>query len=191
MVSINNLGVEFSARPLFDDISFVINKNDKIALVGKNGAGKSTMLKILAGLQEPTSGNISKPNEITIGYLPQQMQLADDTTLIEETKKDFSSLDSLRGEVDKLSQELAERDDYESEEYSRLIEKIEYLNERIRIEGGENFEGEIEKTLQGLGFSRADFNRPTSEFSGGWRMRIELAKILLKNPDVLLLDKSP
>lgn len=189
MVSINNLGVEFSARPLFDDISFVINKNDKIALVGKNGAGKSTMLKILAGLQEPTSGNISKPNEITIGYLPQQMQLADDTTLIEETKKAFSSLDSLRGEVDKLSQELAERDDYESEEYSRLIEKIEYLNERIRIEGGENFEGEIEKTLQGLGFSRADFNRPTSEFSGGWRMRIELAKILLKNPDVLLLDE--
>ncbi|MDE6237804.1 MAG: ATP-binding cassette domain-containing protein, partial [Muribaculaceae bacterium] len=171
MVSINNLGVEFSARPLFDDISFVINKNDKIALVGKNGAGKSTMLKILAGLQEPTSGNVSKPNEITIGYLPQQMQLADDTTLIEETKKAFSSLDSLRGEVDKLSQELAERDDYESEEYSRLIEKIEYLNERIRIEGGENFEGEIEKTLQGLGFSRADFNRPTSEFSGGWRMR--------------------
>ena len=189
MVSINNLGVEFSARPLFDDISFVINKNDKIALVGKNGAGKSTMLKILAGLQEPTSGNISKPNEITIGYLPQQMQLADDTTLIEETKKAFSSLDSLRGEVDKLSQELAERDDYESEEYSRLIEKIEYLNERIRIEGGENFEGEIEKTLQGLGFSRADFNRSTSEFSGGWRMRIELAKILLKNPDVLLLDE--
>lgn len=189
MVSINNLGVEFSARPLFDDISFVINKNDKIALVGKNGAGKSTMLKILAGLQEPTSGNISKPNEITIGYLPQQMQLADDTTLIEETKKAFSSLDSLRGEVDKLSQELAERDDYESEEYSRLIEKIEYLNERIRIEGGENFEGEIEKTLQGLGFSRADFNRPTSEFSGGWRMRIELAKILLINPDVLLLDE--
>ncbi|MBD5236802.1 MAG: ABC-F family ATP-binding cassette domain-containing protein [Bacteroidales bacterium] len=189
MVSINNLGVEFSARPLFDDISFVINKNDKIALVGKNGAGKSTMLKILAGLQEPTSGNISKPNEITIGYLPQQMQLADDTTLIEETKKAFSSLDSLRGEVDKLSQELAERDDYESEEYSRLIEKIEYLNERIRIEGGENFEGEIEKTLQGLGFSRADFNRSTSEFSGGWRMRIELAKILLKNPAVLLLDE--
>lgn len=189
MVSINNLGVEFSARPLFDDISFVINKNDKIALVGKNGAGKSTMLKILAGLQEPTSGNISKPNEITIGYLPQQMQLADDTTLIEETKKAFSSLDSLRGEVDKLSQELAERDDYESEEYSRLIEKIEYLNERIRIGGGENFEGEIEKTLQGLGFSRADFNRSTSEFSGGWRMRIELAKILLKNPDVLLLDE--
>ena len=189
MVSINNLGVEFSARPLFDDISFVINKNDKIALVGKNGAGKSTMLKILAGLQEPTSGNISKPNEITIGYLPQQMQLADDTTLIEETKKAFSSLDSLRGEVDKLSQELAERDDYESEDYSRLIEKIEYLNERIRIEGGENFEGEIEKTLQGLGFSRADFNRPTSEFSGGWRMRIELAKILLITPEVLLLDE--
>lgn len=189
MISINGLGVEFSARPLFTDISFVINKTDKIALVGKNGAGKSTLLKILAGIQAPTSGSISKPNEITIGYLPQQMKLADSTSLIDETKKAFSDLIDIRKEIDEINQQLLERQDYESEEYGKLLLRLEYLNERVAIEGADNMEAEIERTLTGLGFSKNDFNRPTSEFSGGWRMRIELAKILLKRPDVLLLDE--
>lgn len=189
MISINGLGVEFSARPLFTDISFVINKTDKIALVGKNGAGKSTLLKILAGIQAPTSGSFSKPNEITIGYLPQQMKLADSTSLIDETKKAFSDLIDIRKEIDEINQQLLERQDYESEEYGKLLLRLEYLNERVAIEGADNMEAEIERTLTGLGFSKNDFNRPTSEFSGGWRMRIELAKILLKRPDVLLLDE--
>ena len=189
MISINNIGVEFSARPLFDDISFVINKNDKIALVGKNGAGKSTLLKILAGIQQPTSGSISKPNDVTIGYLPQQMEIADITTLIEETKKAFSHISRLNAELEKANEELCNREDYESPDYGKLLEKIEHLNERIAIEGGDNMDAETERVLIGLGFSRDDFNRPTSEFSGGWRMRIELAKILLQRPDVLLLDE--
>lgn len=189
MISINNLGVEFSARPLFTDISFVINKTDKIALVGKNGAGKSTLLKILAGLQSPTSGSVSQPNDITIGYLPQQMKLADSTTLIDETKKAFSDLLELRNEIDRINESLASRTDYESAEYARLIERLEFLNERIAIENADSMEGEIEKTLLGLGFAKEDFGRPTSEFSGGWRMRVELAKILLRHPDVLLLDE--
>ena len=189
MVSVNNMSVEFSARPLFSDISFVINKNDKIALVGKNGAGKSTLLKILAELQQPTSGNVAKPNDITIGYLPQQMHLADSTTLIEETKKAFSDVLQLNDELERVNTELAERTDYESDQYLRLIEHLEYLNERIAIEGAQNVDAEVEKTLMGLGFSKQDFQRPTSEFSGGWRMRIELAKILLRRPDLLLLDE--
>lgn len=189
MISINNLGVEFSARPLFADISFVINKTDKIALVGKNGAGKSTLLKILAGLQSPTSGSVSQPNDITIGYLPQQMKLADSTTLIDETKKAFSDLLELHNEIDRINESLASRTDYESAEYARLIERLEFLNERIAIENADSMEGEIEKTLLGLGFAKEDFGRPTSEFSGGWRMRVELAKILLRRPDVLLLDE--
>lgn len=189
MISINNLGVEFSARPLFTDISFVINKTDKIALVGKNGAGKSTLLKILAGLQSPTSGSVSQPNDITIGYLPQQMKLADSTTLIDETKKAFSDLLELRNEIDRINESLASRTDYESAEYARLIERLEFLNERIAIENADSMEGEIEKALLGLGFAKEDFGRPTSEFSGGWRMRVELAKILLRRPDVLLLDE--
>lgn len=189
MISINNLGVEFSARPLFTDISFVINKTDKIALVGKNGAGKSTLLKILAGLQSPSSGSVSQPNDITIGYLPQQMKLADSTTLIDETKKAFSDLLELRNEIDRINESLASRTDYESAEYARLIERLEFLNERIAIENADSMEGEIEKTLLGLGFAKEDFRRPTSEFSGGWRMRVELAKILLRRPDVLLLDE--
>lgn len=189
MISINNLGVEFSAKPLFTDISFVINKTDKIALVGKNGAGKSTLLKILAGLQSPSSGNVSKPNEITIGYLPQQMKLADSTTLIEEARKAFADLINIHKEIDKINSELQKREDYESEEYGNLLLRLEYLNERIAIEGSGNMDAEIERTLTGLGFVQSDFHRPTSEFSGGWRMRVELAKILLKRPDVLLLDE--
>ncbi len=189
MVSINNLGVEFSARPLFTDISFVINKNDKIALVGKNGAGKSTLLKILAGLQSPTIGGVSKPSEITIGYLPQQMVIADNTTLIDETKKAFSGLLDLKKEIESLTLRLSEIEDYESSEYVKVLERLEYLNERVAIEGADNMEAEVERTLTGLGFKRSDFKRPTSEFSGGWRMRIELAKILLQRPDLLLLDE--
>lgn len=189
MVSINNISVEFSAKPLFSDISFVINRNDKVALVGKNGAGKSTLLKILAGLQSPTSGAISKPNDITIGYLPQQMKLADSTSLIDETKKAFSDLISIKQEIEEINNELLNRDDYETEEYSNLLLRLEFLNERVAIEGADNVDAEIERTLTGLGFAKSDFHRPTSEFSGGWRMRIELAKILLRRPDVLLLDE--
>lgn len=189
MISINNLGVEFSAKPLFTDISFVINKTDKMALVGKNGAGKSTLLKILAGEQSPTSGSISKPNEVTIGYLPQQMKLADSTTLIEETRKAFNDILSINEEIERITIKLGEFDDYESEEYNNLLTRLDYLNERAAIEGSNNVDAEIERTLTGLGFTRSDFDRPTSEFSGGWRMRIELAKILLRRPDVLLLDE--
>lgn len=189
MVSINDISVEFSARPLFNNISFVINDNDRIALTGKNGAGKSTLLKILAGLESPTSGSIGKPNGLTIGYLPQQMILADDTTLLNETKKAFGNLNSLKEETERLTQALADRTDYESDEYHALIDRLTYLNERLEMEGSASMDGEIESTLVGLGFSRSDFNRPTKEFSGGWRMRIELAKLLLQRPDVLLLDE--
>lgn len=189
MISINNLGVEFSAKPLFADVSFVINDSDKIALVGKNGAGKSTLLKILAGLQQPTEGSIGKPADTTIGYLPQQMVLADETTLIEEVRKVFGHIAKLKDEQQRVTTEIGERTDYESESYSALLEHLDYLNERIRIEGSVNVESEIEKTLTGLGFKTSDFNRATSEFSGGWRMRIELAKILLQRPDILLLDE--
>ncbi len=189
MISVNNLSVEFSARPLFTDISFVINPTDKIALVGKNGAGKSTMLKILAGLQNPTSGSISKPNEVTIGYLPQQMKLADETTVFEETKKAFSQRIALEDELHGLNQQLEKVTDFDSLEYQKLFDRLEYLNDRIAMDDTVNVEAEIEKTLIGLGFSRNDLDRPTSEFSGGWRMRVELAKILLQRPDVLLLDE--
>lgn len=189
MISINNLSVEFSARPLFSDVSFVINPSDKIALVGKNGAGKSTMLKILSGLQSPTSGSISKPNEITVGYLPQQMKLADETTILEETRKAFRRMFEMDEELKRLNSEVENFSDYESDAYYKLLEKVQSLSDRIAMEGVTNVDAEIEKTLTGLGFERTDFNRPTSEFSGGWRMRVELAKILLQNPDVLLLDE--
>ncbi len=189
MLSINNLSVEFSAKPLFTDISFVINPNDKIALVGKNGAGKSTMLKILAGLQAPTSGSVSKPNGVTVGYLPQQMKLADETTVFEETQKAFRERLAMEKELEQLNNRLAEATDYESEAYQKLLDQIERLSDKISFDATQNIEAEIEKTLIGLGFSRDDFNRPTSEFSGGWRMRVELAKILLQRPDVLLLDE--
>ncbi|MBP3298938.1 MAG: ABC-F family ATP-binding cassette domain-containing protein [Muribaculaceae bacterium] len=189
MIALQNLGVEFSARPLFSGINAVINKTDKIALVGKNGAGKSTLLKILAGLQAPTCGSVSVPQDVTIGYLPQQMEVADDTTLIDEVRKVFGRLLERKRKVEEISAALAERTDYDSEEYTALIERLTYLNERIDIEGADNMEAEIERTLMGLGFMRSDFQRPTSEFSGGWRMRVELAKILLQRPDLLLLDE--
>ncbi|MBD5278391.1 MAG: ABC-F family ATP-binding cassette domain-containing protein [Bacteroides sp.] len=189
MVSVNDLTMEFSARPIFSDVSFVINKNDKIGLAGKNGAGKSTMLKIISGLQQPTSGTVSKPSEVTIGYLPQQMKLADDTSIINEAKKAFAHIDEHKARLNELNHQLATRTDYESDSYSKLIEDIEYLNDRLSIEGADNMDAEVEKTLMGLGFSREDFDRPTSEFSGGWRMRVELAKILLQKPDLLLLDE--
>ena len=189
MISINNLCMEFSSRPLFNDISFVINKTDKIGLTGKNGAGKSTLLKILAGIEHPTSGSIGQPSDITIGYLPQQMKIADDTTVIDEAKKAFDDLLLLRRESEETTRQLADRTDYESDEYQRLIDRMTFLNERLEIEGLANMDAEIESTLTGLGFSREDFNRPTSEFSGGWRMRVKLAKILLRRPDVLLLDE--
>ena len=189
MVSIQNLKVEFSATVLFQDVSYVINKKDKIALVGKNGAGKSTMLKIIAGLQQPTSGVVAKPNDLTIGYLPQQMLLTDERTVMEEVKTVFGELDELKEKLEKVNNELSSRTDYESEDYQRLIDRMTQLNDDILLKESNNYEAEIEKTLIGLGFVRDDFGRMTSEFSGGWRMRIELAKLLLKHPDLLLLDE--
>ena len=189
MISIDGLTVEFGVRPLFKDVSFVINERDRIALVGKNGAGKSTMLKILCGMQKPTSGVVSVPNDTTIGYLPQVMKLSDDTTVKEETRKAFADKTKIEERLKKMEQEMAERTDYESEGYAELVERFTTEHERYMMMGGENYEAEIERTLTGLGFSRDDFERPTREFSGGWRMRIELAKILLRRPDVLLLDE--
>ena len=189
MISINNLSVEFSAKSLFDNINYVINDKDKIALVGKNGAGKSTMLKIIAGLQQPTAGSVAVPADVTIGYLPQHMTTSDDSTVIEEVRKAFSHLSEMNARLESLSAELADRTDYESEEYHALIDKVTTLTDRIAMQASDNAEAEIEKTLIGLGFSRTDFDRLTSEFSGGWRMRIELAKLLLTRPDVLLLDE--
>ena len=189
MISIDGLTVEFGVKPLFKDVSFVINERDRIALVGKNGAGKSTMLKILCGMQKPTSGVVSVPNDTTIGYLPQVMKLSDDTTVKEETRKAFADKTKIEEKLKKMEQEMAERTDYESEGYAELVERFTTEHERYMMMGGENYEAEIERTLTGLGFSRDDFDRPTREFSGGWRMRIELAKILLRHPDVLLLDE--
>ena len=189
MISIDGLTVEFGVKPLFKDVSFVINERDRIALVGKNGAGKSTMLKILCGMQKPTSGVVSVPNDTTIGYLPQVMKLSDDTTVKEETRKAFADKTKIEEKLKKMEQEMAERTDYESEGDAELVERFTTEHERYMMMGGENYEAEIERTLTGLGFSRDDFDRPTREFSGGWRMRIELAKILLRKPDVLLLDE--
>ena len=189
MLSIEGLKVEFAVKPLFHDVSFVVNDRDRIALVGKNGAGKSTMLKILCGLQRPTAGIVAVPNDTTIGYLPQVMKLSDDTTVKEETRKAFADATKMKEKLERMQQEMAERTDYESASYAELVEKFTQEHERFMLLGGENYEAEIERTLTGLGFERTDFDRPTSEFSGGWRMRIELAKILLRRPDVLLLDE--
>ena len=189
MISVDNLKVEFGATPLFEDVSFVINKKDRIALVGKNGAGKSTMLKILAGLQRPTAGVVAVPREVTVGYLPQVMVLSDECTVMEEAEKAFEHITEMQARLERMNQELADRTDYESESYHALIERFTHENERFLLMGGTNYRAEAERTLQGLGFSRADFGRPTSEFSGGWRMRIELAKLLMRRPDALLLDE--
>ena len=189
MISVEHLSVEFSERPLFSDVSFVINKKDRIALVGKNGAGKSTLLKILSGIQEPTSGTVAVQNDITIGYLPQVMVLSDEHTVMEEAEKAFEHISDMQKQVEILNNELAQRTDYESEDYMQLVERFTHESERFQMMGGMNYHAELERTLQGLGFTAEDFNRPTKEFSGGWRMRIELAKLLLRRPDILLLDE--
>ena len=189
MISVESLQVEFGATPLFEDVTYVINKKDRIALVGKNGAGKSTMLKILAGLQQPTGGRVSVPKDTTIGYLPQVMILSNTHTVMEEAEKAFEHIAEMQENIERMNRELAERTDYESESYQKLIERFSHENERFLMMGGSNYKAEIERTLMGLGFQRTDFDRPTSEFSGGWRMRIELAKLLLQRPDVLLLDE--
>ena len=189
MISVNNIGVEFGVKPLFSNVSFVVNDNDRIALVGKNGAGKSTLLKILYRLQSPTSGNVSVSSDTTIGYLPQVMNLKDDTTVREEASKAFAGISSLKAELDRLNAELAQREDYESDGYLDLVERFTATHDKLQILGADNCEANLERTLSGLGFKRTDFDRPTKEFSGGWRMRIELAKILLQKPDVLLLDE--
>ena len=189
MISVEGLTVEFGGFTLFDDVSFVVNKKDRIALVGKNGAGKSTMLKIFAGLQSPTSGVVSVPKEVTIGYLPQQMQLTDTCTVREEAEHAFEHIHEMEKEIERLNLQLAERTDYETDSYQNLIDRVTHLSEHFQMMGGNNYHAELERTLIGLGFKREDFDRPTSEFSGGWRMRIELAKLLLRKPDVLLLDE--
>ena len=189
MISVEGLKVEFNATPLFQEVSYVVNKKDRIALVGKNGAGKSTMLKILAGLQRPTEGVVAIPRECTIGYLPQVMKLADERTVLQEAELAFEHIFEMQAELEKMNQQLADRTDYDSPDYQKLIDRFTHENERFLMMGGTNYQAELERTLQGLGFSRADFNRPTREFSGGWRMRIELAKLLLRRPDVLLLDE--
>ena len=189
MISIEGLSVAFGGNTLFDNITYVINKRDRIALVGKNGAGKSTMLKIIAGLQAPTSGSVNMPKDLTIGYLPQQMNLTDTRTVMQEAEQAFSHIFELQARIERMNNELAERTDYESADYQELIERVSNANEQLSLIGASNYQAEIEKTLIGLGFTRDDFNRDTSEFSGGWRMRIELAKLLLQRPDVLLLDE--
>ena len=189
MISIEGLSVAFGGNTLFDNITYVINKKDRIALVGKNGAGKSTMLKIIAGLQAPTSGNVNMPKDLTVGYLPQQMNLSDTRTVMEEAEQAFSHIFELQSRIERMNTELSERTDYESEYYQELIERVSNANEQLALIGASNYQAEIEKTLIGLGFTREDFGRDTSEFSGWWRMRIELAKLLLQRPDVLLLDE--
>lgn len=189
MISIEGLSVAFGGNTLFDNITYVINKKERIALVGKNGAGKSTMLKIIAGLQAPTSGSVNMPKDLTVGYLPQQMNLSDTRTVMEEAEQAFSHIFELQSRIERMNTELSERTDYESEYYQELIERVSNANEQLALIGASNYQAEIEKTLIGLGFTREDFGRDTSEFSGGWRMRIELAKLLLQRPDVLLLDE--
>jgi ATP-binding cassette subfamily F protein 3 len=189
MISIDALGVEFSGTTLFSDVSFVINENDKIALMGKNGAGKSTLLKILSGISKPTSGSISAPKDFIISYLPQHLLTEDNATVFEETSKAFASIFAMRDEIEVLNTELTVRTDYDSDDYYKIIEKVSELSEKYYSIEEINYEAEVEKVLVGIGFLRSDFTRPTSEFSGGWRMRIELAKILLQKPDLILLDE--
>lgn len=189
MISIENLYVEYSAKPLFSGVSFVINDRDRIALVGKNGAGKTTLLRVLCGRQTPSEGSVSYPADTTFGYLPQVMTIADTTTVRQEVVKAFADVNRLKAHVEQLGREMQERTDYDSDEYLQLVDRFTSAHERCQLMGGGNQDAEIERTLTGLGFARTDLDRPTSEFSGGWRMRIELAKILLQRPDVLLLDE--
>ena len=189
MISIEGLTVEFGGFTLLDQLSFVINKKDRIALVGKNGAGKTTLMKLIAGLQTPTKGNISIPKDMTIGYLPQQMQLTDTRTVVEEAERAFENIHKAEEEIQQINRELSERTDYETDDFHKLIDRVTMLSEQLQMMGGGNYKAELERTLLGLGFKREDFNRPTAEFSGGWRMRVELAKLLLQRPDVLLLDE--
>ena len=189
MLSVDNIRVDFGGTNLFHDVSFIINKKDRIALVGKNGAGKSTLLKIIAGQQQPTEGSLSRPKGFTVGYLPQVMHHTDGRTVYEEAEQAFAHIHEMEAELERMNNELAERSDYESEEYHQLIEEYTHLNEQYTMMGGNHYEAEIERALTGLGFRRSDFTRPTGEFSGGWRMRIELAKLLLQHPDILLLDE--
>ena len=189
MISVEKLTIDFTGTPLFEEVSFLVNPKEKIALVGKNGAGKSTMLKVFAGMQQPSGGRVSMPKDFKIGYLPQHLLVQDDKTVMDEAKSAFGDVLDTQKRVDYLTQQLAERTDYESQEYSELIERLSIENERLTLMGADNMMSEIERTLLGLGFLRTDFSRPTSEFSGGWRMRIELAKILLSRPDLLLLDE--
>ena len=184
MISVENLKVEFGVKPLFEGASFVVNPKDRIALVGKNGAGKSTLLKIISGQQRPTEGQVAVPQDTSVGYLPQVMRLSDETTVREETQKAFADVAALKQRVENLERQMAERTDYESDSYMALVERYTQEHERYLMMGAENQEAQLERTLVGLGFNREDFDRPTSEFSGGWRMRIELAKILLQRPDV-------
>ncbi|HEX5743374.1 MAG TPA: ABC-F family ATP-binding cassette domain-containing protein, partial [Flavobacteriaceae bacterium] len=189
MITVNDLSVQFGGTTLFSDVSFAINENDKIALMGKNGAGKSTLLKIIAGVNKPSSGNISVPKDAVIAYLPQHLLTKDKATVFEETSKAFADIFKMKAEIDEINEQLTIRTDYESDAYMKLIEEVSALSEKFYAIEEINFEAEVEKVLKGLGFEREDFNRPTSEFSGGWRMRIELAKILLKKPDLILLDE--
>lgn len=189
MITVNDIAVHFGGTTLFSDVSFAINENDKIALMGKNGAGKSTLLKIIAGESKPSSGNISAPKEAVIAYLPQHLLTKDDATVMEEASKAYAEIFDMKAEIDHLNEQLTIRTDYESDDYMKLIERVSELSEKFYSIEEVNYEAEVEKVLKGLGFEREDFNRPTSEFSGGWRMRIELAKILLKKPDLILLDE--
>ena len=189
MISVDGVGVKFGGTTLFKDISFVVNDNDRIALMGKNGAGKSTMLKIIAGEKKPTQGRVSTSGDAVIGYLPQHLMTNDSRTVFEEASQAFSEVLEMQKRLDELNKELTVRTDYESEEYYGIIEQVSSLSEKLYSQGEINFDGEIEKILLGLGFERNDFQRQTSEFSGGWRMRIELAKILLRKPDLILLDE--
>ena len=189
MITVNDVSVQFGGTSLFSDVSFAINENDKIALMGKNGAGKSTLLKIIAGASKPSTGNISAPKEAVIAYLPQHLLTQDDATVMEETSKAFAEVFQMKAEIDDINEQLTIRTDYESDDYMKLIERVSELSEKFYSIEEVNYEAEVEKVLKGLGFEREDFSRPTSEFSGGWRMRIELAKILLQKPDLILLDE--
>ena len=189
MISADALAVEFSGKTLFSDVSFVINETDKIALMGKNGAGKSTMMKILAGINQPTKGKVSCPKDSVVAYLPQHLLTEDNCTVFEETSKAFQEIFAMKDEIESINHQLTVRTDYESDEYMKLIERVSELSEKYYSIEEINYDGEVEKTLKGLGFSRSDMQRPTSQFSGGWRMRIELAKILLRKPDLILLDE--